>query len=41
LETKRNDKQRKEIGSNKKKQKGKQKNKNCLDAKINIFVEIV
>jgi len=41
LETKRKDKQLIETESNKKKQKGKQKSKSCLDAKITIFVEFV
>jgi len=41
LETKRMDKQLFATESNKKKQKGMQKIKSCLDAKINIFVEIV
>jgi len=41
LETKRKDKQLIDTESNKKKQKEKQKTKNCLDAKITIFVEIV
>jgi len=35
------DKQLFATESNKKKQKGMQKIKSCLDAKINIFVEIV
>lgn len=41
METKRKDKQLIDTESNKKKQKGKQKTKSCLDAKINIFVKIV
>jgi len=41
LETKRKDKKLIDTESNKKKQKGQQKTKSCLDAKINIFVEIV
>jgi len=42
LETKRKDKQLIDTESNKKKQEIMQKKfKNCLDAKINIFVEIV
>ena len=41
LETKRKDKKLIDTESNKKKQKGKQKTKSCLYAKINIFVKIV
>jgi len=41
LETIRKDKQLIDTESNKKKQKGKQKIKSCLYAKINIFVEIL
>ncbi|UJP02777.1 MAG: hypothetical protein LZF85_13640, partial [Nitrosomonas sp.] len=41
METKRKDKQLRETESNRKKHKGKKKTKNCLDAKINIFVKIV
>jgi len=41
LETKRKLKKLIDTERNKKKQKGKKETKNCLDAKITIFVEIV
>ena len=41
METERKDKQLIDTEKNKKKQKGKEKTKSCLDAKINIFMEIV